>query len=127
MEIVGKHKIGVIQTPTPEHLLEYTSGNGDSCRTLPRHIQRLVGNIPDIDVPSGWDDDEEHDIIVAIDGSIVFGVGYHSWVVATNNEQVIFSGGGPDDGDQLIITSYRSELGGIASGLAVISTLRSKI
>jgi hypothetical protein len=32
-------------------------------------------------------------------------------------------GGGPDDGDQLLMTSYRSELGGIASGLAIIGTL----
>jgi ribonuclease HI len=35
----------------------------------------------------------------------------------------MLSGGGPDDGDQLIMTSYRSELGGIDSGLAVIDTL----
>jgi hypothetical protein len=32
-------------------------------------------------------------------------------------------GGGPDGGDQLLMTSYRSELGGIASGLAVTCTL----
>jgi ribonuclease HI len=31
--------------------------------------------------------------------------------------------GGADDGDQLLMTSYRSELGGIAMGLAVIGTL----
>jgi ribonuclease HI len=65
---------------------------------------------------------EEHDIIVTTDGSVVFGVRYHSWVVATDNEQVLLTGGGPDDGDQLLMTSYRYELGGIASGLAVIGT-----
>jgi hypothetical protein len=32
-------------------------------------------------------------------------------------------GGGPDDGYQLLMTSYRSELAGIASGLAVLGTL----
>jgi ribonuclease HI len=32
-------------------------------------------------------------------------------------------GEGPYGGDQLLMTSYRSELGGIASGLAVIGTL----
>jgi hypothetical protein len=32
---------------------------------------------------------EEQDIIVATDGSVVFGVGYHSWVVATDNEKVL--------------------------------------
>jgi hypothetical protein len=36
---------------------------------------------------------------------------------------VLLKGGGPDDGDQLIMTSYRSELGGISIGLAVIGTL----
>jgi hypothetical protein len=39
MEIVGKYKISKIQTPTLEHSIEYTSGSGYSCRTLPRHIQ----------------------------------------------------------------------------------------
>jgi hypothetical protein len=69
-----------------------------------------------MDVPSVWDNYEEHDIIVATDGSVVFGVGYHSWTVATNNEHVLLSGGGPYDGDQILMMSYRSELGGIASG-----------
>jgi hypothetical protein len=32
-------------------------------------------------------------------------------------------GGGPDGGYQLIMSSYRSELGGITTGLAVIGTL----
>jgi hypothetical protein len=42
---------------------------------------------------------------------------------ATDKEQVLLTGGGPDDGDQLLMTSYRSEIGGIASRLAVIGTL----
>jgi hypothetical protein len=32
-------------------------------------------------------------------------------------------GGAPNDGYQLLMTSYRSEVGGIASGLSVIDTL----
>jgi ribonuclease HI len=40
-----------------------------------------------------------------------------------DNEQVILTGGVPDDGDQLLMTSYRYELGGIESGLAIIGTL----
>jgi hypothetical protein len=40
---------------------------------------------------------------------------------------VLLSGGGPDGGDQLVVTSYRSELGGIARGLSVIGTnIRAK-
>jgi hypothetical protein len=45
MEIVGKHKIGEMQTPTSKHLIEYTSGIGNSCRTLPVHEQRLPSRI----------------------------------------------------------------------------------
>jgi hypothetical protein len=58
-----------------------------------------------MDVPRGWDNDEEHDIIFTTDGSVVFRVGYHSWIVTTNNEHVLFYGGGPDDGDQLLTMS----------------------
>jgi hypothetical protein len=50
-------------------------------------------------------------------------VSYQGWVVATNNEHVLVSGGGPDNSDKLRMTSYRSELGGINSGLSVIGTL----
>jgi hypothetical protein len=38
------------------------------------------------------------DLIVATDGSVLFDVGYHSWVVSTKEEEIIISGGGPDDG-----------------------------
>jgi hypothetical protein len=40
-----------------------------------------------------------------------------------DNDKVLLKGGGPYDGDQLLMTLYRSELGGIASGLSVIGTL----
>jgi hypothetical protein len=123
MEIVSKYKISETQTPTSEYPIEYPSGIGDSCRTLPRHIQRLVGNIPEMDVPSGWENDEERDTIVATDGCVVFLRGCHSWIVATNNENLLLSGVGPGGGDQLLMMSYISELGGIVSGLAVIGTL----
>jgi hypothetical protein len=49
IEIVGKHKIKEKQMDVIEHVIEYTSGIGDSCHTLPRYIQRLVGNIPEIE------------------------------------------------------------------------------
>jgi hypothetical protein len=125
IEIMGKHKIKETQIPVTDHMIEYTSGIWDSFHTLPRHIQRLVGNITDIEVPNGMGVTEEQDSIVAtnLDGSVVFGVSYHSWVVSTDNKQVLLTGGGPDDGDQYIMTSYRSELGGIVIGLAVSGTL----
>jgi hypothetical protein len=94
MEIVNTYKIKGIQMAVIEHVIEYTSGIRDSFHTLPRHIKILVGNIPDIEVPNGMDITEEQYIIVATDGSIVFGVGYHSWVVTMDNEQVLLMGGG---------------------------------
>jgi hypothetical protein len=62
-------------------------------------------------------------IIIATDGSVTLGVGYHSWVIATEDEDILFQGGGPDDGDIFLMQSYRSELGGVAAGLAVLGTL----
>jgi hypothetical protein len=76
-----------------------------------------------MDMPRGWDDNAEYEITVATDGSVVFYADYHSWVVTTNNELMILSGGGRDDGDKLLMNSYRSELIGIASGIAVLGTL----
>jgi ribonuclease HI len=104
-------------------VITYTSGIGDSCQALPRHIKRLVGNIPELELLNRAESNEEQDLIVATDGSVVFGVGYHGWVVARDDEKVLLKVGGPYDGDQLLMMSYRSELGGITSGLAVIGTL----
>jgi hypothetical protein len=50
-------------------------------------------------------------------------MGYHGWVLATKEETILLRGGGPDDGIQSLITSYRSELGGLVDGLAVLGTL----
>jgi ribonuclease HI len=123
MEIVRKYKIKETLTIETDHVKTYTSGIGDRCQTLPRHIQQVEGNIPDLELLNGSEENEEQDLIVATEGSLVFRVGYHSWVVATDNGKVLLKGGGPDDGDQLLMTSYRSELGGISSGLAVIGML----
>jgi hypothetical protein len=62
-------------------------------------------------------------IVIATDGSVTLGVGYHSWIVATEEEDIPLQGGGPDDGDLFLMQSYRSELGGVTSGLAVLGTL----
>jgi hypothetical protein len=62
-------------------------------------------------------------IIIATDGSVKFGVGYHSWVVAKEDEDIPLQGGGPDDGDLFLIQSYRSELGCVAADLTVQGTL----
>jgi hypothetical protein len=61
--------------------------------------------MPEMDMLDEWDGETPQDITVATYSSVVFGVGYHSWVVANENEHRLVSGGGPDDGDQLIMTS----------------------
>jgi hypothetical protein len=101
----------------------YTSGIGNCIHALPKQVQRLVGSIPTLDTPRGWDITEPKYISVAMDGSVLFGVGYHSWVIATSEEEILLTSRGPDDGDPLLMTSYRSELGGLASVLAVLGTL----
>jgi hypothetical protein len=101
----------------------YTSSIGECFHALPKHVRRLVGNIPDLDLPADFDCTEPTDLIIATDGSVLFGVGYQSWLIATKIEQVILGGGGPDDGSPTYMTSYRSELGGICAGLAVMGVL----
>jgi hypothetical protein len=61
----------------------YTSNIGECFHVLPKHVRRLVGNIPDLDLPADFDCTEPTDLIVATDGSVLFGVGYHSWLIAT--------------------------------------------
>jgi hypothetical protein len=73
--------------------------------------------------PSGLDPTTLVNMIIVTDGAVTFGVGYHSWVVATEDEDILLQGGGPDDGDLFLIQSYRSELGVVAAGLVVLGTL----
>jgi hypothetical protein len=74
--------------------------------------------------PAGWDPLIPVNISIATDGSVTFGVGYHSWVVTTKYEDILLQGGGPDDCDLFLMQSYRSEMGGVTSGLTVLGTLR---
>jgi hypothetical protein len=52
---------------------------------------------------------------------VLFGVGNHSWIIATGKEDIILSGGGTDDVLQNLMNSYISEVGG-ASGLGTLGT-----
>jgi hypothetical protein len=101
----------------------YTSNIGECFHALPTHVRRLAGNIPELDLPADFDCTAPTDLIIATDGSVLFGVGYHSWLIATKTEQVILRGCGPDDGSPTYMTSYWSELGGICAGLAAIGVL----
>jgi hypothetical protein len=123
VEMTGKCNITRRPMLDRPPLVPYTSNIGCCIKALPRHIQRLVGDIPTLRTPSGWDPTLPVNIIIANDGSVTLGVGYHGWIVATEEEDILFQGGGPDDGDIFLMQSYRSELGGMAEGLTVLRTL----
>jgi hypothetical protein len=74
-------------------------------------------------LPAELDPTEPQDLIIATYGSVLFDVGHHSWVVSTKDEEIIIPGGGPDDGAPTQMTSYRSALGGVCAGIAVIGTM----
>jgi hypothetical protein len=95
----------------------------EAFHALPKHVQRLVGDIGEFQTPRQWDATKEVDLIIATDGSVLFGVGYHSRIMATETEDILLAGGRPDDGPGKYMTSYISELGGIIAGLAVLGTL----
>jgi hypothetical protein len=58
--------------------------------------------------------DQCYSVLVTIPGS---------WILTLDNEEIITSGGGPDDGASTYMTSYRSELCGIIAGLVAIGML----
>jgi hypothetical protein len=122
MEITEKRKILQRTTIDPPPLVPYTSNIGTCIKTLSRHVQRLVGDIPALRTPAGWDPTTLVNIIIATDGSVTLGVGYHSCVVATEDKDILLQGGGLDDGDLFLMQSYRSDLGGVAAGLTVLGT-----
>jgi hypothetical protein len=84
--IVHRQNVG----STPIH--NYTSGIGLSFLALPRHIQRLTGDIPELPPPPPFDFDKPVDLIIATDGSVLFGVGYHGWVMAKKTKQSFSAG-----------------------------------
>jgi hypothetical protein len=86
-------------------------------------MQHLTGSILDVIIPHVYQEGELMDIIVAMDGSVLFVVGYHGWIISTRDEQILLSGGGPVDRPADLMSSYRSELGGIVGGLAALGTL----
>jgi hypothetical protein len=76
---------------------------GCCIKALLRHIQRLIGDIPSLRTPLGWDPTLPVNIIIATDGYVTLGVGYHIWTIATEEENILLQGGGPDDGDLFLM------------------------
>jgi hypothetical protein len=80
-------------------------------------------DIPALSTPLSYDLDEPVDLIIATDGSVLFGVIYHGWVLSKKDETLIIHVSGPDGRIQSLMTSYRSELGGLVAGLVVLGTV----
>jgi hypothetical protein len=119
-EITDKWRILPSRIITPPLLVPYTSGIGTCIEALPHRIRQPVGDIPTL---TGWDPTTPVNIIIATYGSVTLRICYHSWVIATADKDIILCGGGPDDRDLCIMTSYRSELGGVVMGMVVVGTL----
>jgi hypothetical protein len=122
-EVAAKVNIVHRSNVSPTHIHNYTSGIGLSFLALPRHIQQLTGDIPALPTTTPFNFNKPVDLIIATDGSVLFGVGYHGWVLATKEEKILLRWGGPDDGIHSLMISYQSELGGLVAGLAVLCTL----
>jgi hypothetical protein len=52
----------------------YTSERVGCFHALPKHVRRLVGNIPELDLPDDVDCTEPTDLIIATYGSVLFEV-----------------------------------------------------
>jgi hypothetical protein len=119
----------VIEQPTPP-LIAYTSGIGNCIHALPKHVQqRLVGHIPTLAMPPGWDTTDPKDLIVATYGSCQFCPASDTIPQLGNYDSRwgdTEHGDGPVDSDPLLMPSYRSELGGLASS-RLISPTRATI
>jgi hypothetical protein len=121
-EVAARINIVCRTNEGPTHIHNYTSGIRLPLLALPRHIQQLTGYIPALPTPPPFDLDEPVDLIIATYGSVLFGVGYHGWVLATEEEKILLRGGA-DYGIHSLMTSYRSQLGGLFAGLAFLGTL----
>jgi hypothetical protein len=60
-----------------------------------------VGGIGKFQTPRQWSDAKEVDLLIATGGSVLFGVGYHSWLIAKETEDILLPGCGPDDGPEI--------------------------
>jgi hypothetical protein len=123
LEITVKTRIAAREEEHTDSLHEYKSEVSSAFFELPHHVQHLTGSIPDFITPHVYQEGELMDISVATDGSVLFGVGYHGWIISTRDEQILLSGGGPDDGPANLMSSYQLELDGILTGLAALITL----
>ncbi len=125
------HSVASI-TPFP---LDSPSTPGSSVWTLnstqhafvdtPEFYQRLIGNDPPIEDTVGFQIAtglELETLIACSDGSYdpKHQTGSHGWIFASTDKNILAQGAGPADGHPALMSSYRTELGGL---LAVLYTI----
>jgi hypothetical protein len=111
LEITVKTRIAAREKEHIDRLHKYTSEVSPAFFEFPHHVQRLNGSIPDFITSRVYREGELMDIMIATEGSVLFGVGYHGWVISTRDEQILLSGGGPDGGSIDRQTSYIIPIG----------------
>jgi hypothetical protein len=104
-------------------LMPYHSCVGAAAGAPPLHVQHFIGDMRHFQLTTHLDFTMGVDIIIATDGSVLFGVGYHRWLIVTTDKEILMAGGGSYDGAYTQMASYRSELGWIAAGLGVLGAL----
>jgi hypothetical protein len=103
-EVAAKVNIVLRSNEGPTHIHNYTSGIGLSFLALPRHIQQLTVDTPALPTPPPFDLNQPFYLIIATNGSVLFGVGNHGWALAAKEETILLRGGGPGDGIQSSMT-----------------------
>jgi hypothetical protein len=92
LEISEQTPIRTQHTTQIMQLVPYVYVIGEAFHSLPKHVHCLVGDIGDLQTPRQWDVTKEVDLIIATDGSVLFGVGYQSWILATEKEDMLLAG-----------------------------------
>ncbi len=90
----------------------------------PTFFQRLIGADPPTteDCSTIAEEIRLSTFLACSDGSHnpTLAIASHSWVFGNGLQQILASGAGPDDGHPRLLSSYRSELGGILSVLYIV-------
>ena len=85
-------------------------------------LQRLIGPLQctTLHLDTIADLIRDHTLHCCSDGSVHKGKGSHAWLMADATSELIISGAGPDEGSELFMSSYRSELGGLTALLCLL-------
>jgi hypothetical protein len=93
VKIMDKCKISQHTIINPPIKVPYTYNIETCIEALPIYVHILVRDILEMRKPVGWDPTTPVNIIIAIERSVTFVVGYHSRVASTADEDILLQGG----------------------------------